>query len=139
MSNTEEMGIIAKNDRLITLYSHSKHDLTTKCIAVAKSSKAEIQVINIDKTKISGTLWKELAKMLDLKVEDLISKNHPVFLEKFDKDVVLGEEDAMKLLQHEPEILAYPIGVRGEKAVQAKNSSDMMKLQKPDSKDAKLP
>lgn len=139
MSNTEEMGVIAKNDRLITIFSYPNHHLTTKCVAVAKSSKAEVQVVDINKTKITGTVWKELAAMLDLKVDDLISKNHPVFLEKFDEGVVLGEEDAMKLLQHEPEILAYPIGVRGEKAVQAKNSSDMMKLQKPDSKDAKLP
>ncbi|GGE44707.1 arsenate reductase family protein [Psychroflexus planctonicus] len=139
MSNNKEMGVIAKNEKQITLFSHPDHHLTTKCIAVAKSSKAEVQVVDLAKTKLTGTAWKELAKMLDAKVEDLISKNHPVFLEKFDKDAVLDEEDAMKLLQNEPEILAYPIGVRGEKAIQAKNSTDMMKLHKPDSKDAKLP
>lgn len=139
MSNNEEMGVIAKNEKQITLFSHPDHHLTTKCIAVAKSSKAEVQVVDLAKTKLTGTVWKELAKMLDAKVEDLISKNHPVFLDKFDENAVLDEEDAMKLLQNEPKILAYPIGVRGEKAIQAKNSTDMMKLHKPDSKDAKLP
>ena len=139
MSNNNEMGVIAKNERQITIYSHPEHHLTTKCIAVAKSSKAEVQVVDLKTTKLTGTVWTELAKMLDVKVEDLISKNHPVFLEKFDEGAVLGEEDAIKLLQHEPNILAYPIGIRGERAIQAKNSSDMMKLQKPDSKDAKLP
>lgn len=139
MSNFKEMGIIAKSENLITLYCHPNHHLTTKCVAVAKASKAEVQIVEIDKTKVTGTEWAEIAAVLGIKVEDLIAKNHPAFLNRHEANVSLNDDDAIKLLQKEPEILAYPIGIRGKKVIQAKNSNDLLKLHKPDSKDAKLP
>jgi arsenate reductase-like glutaredoxin family protein len=139
MSNPEEMGVIAKSEKLITLYSHPSHHLTTKCLAVAKASKANVEFVDIEKTKLTGTVWKELAEMLGVKVDDIIAKNHPAFLDKYGKDVSLTEESAIKFLQHDSIVLAHPIAVRGEKAIQATNSNDIMKLHKPDSKDAKLP
>lgn len=133
------MGVIARNDNLITIYCHPEHHLTTKCIAVAKASKAEVQVVETDKTKVTGTEWAEIASLLNKNVDDLIAKSHPEFLKKHESEAILEENDAIKLLQHEPEILAFPIAIRGDKAIQAKNSTDLMKLHKPDSKDAKLP
>ena len=133
------MGVIAKNERLITIYCHPEHHLTTKCIAVAKASKADVQVIEIDKTKIAGTEWAEIAQLLDSTIDDLIAKNHPEFLKTYKQNALLDDKDAIKLLQHEPQVLAFPIAIRGDKAIQAKNSTDIMKLHKPDSKDAKLP
>jgi len=133
------MGVIAKNERLITLYTYPNHHLSSKCIAIAKASGAEINIIDIEKNKITGTIWSELASMLGLKIADLIAKNHPTFLEKYPKENSLEENDTIKLLQNSPQVLAYPIAVRGNRAVQAKNSTDILKLHKPDSKDAKLP
>ena len=139
MTNNKDMGVIARSNKLITIYCHPEHQLTTKCIAVAKASKAEVQIIEIDKTKVTGTEWTELADLLNLKIEDLIAKNHPEFLKIYNNNVTLDTEDAIKLLQHEPQVLAFPIAIRGDKAIQAKNSTDIMALHKPDSKDAKLP
>lgn len=134
------MGVIARNNRQITLFCHPTHQLTTKCIAVAKASKAEdVQIIDIDKQKVTGTEWAELADLLNVSINQLIAKEHPNYLEIYKKETDLSDEDAIKLLQHHPEILAYPIAIRGDKAVQAKNSTDILKLHESDSKDAKLP
>lgn len=134
------MGVIARNNRIITLFCHPSHHLTTKCIALAKASKAEeVQVIEIDKLKVTGTVWAEIADLLGVSIQELISKNHPSFLKHHSNSIELDNVDAIKILQNYPEVLAYPIAVRADKAVQAKNSTDIMKLHYPDSKDAKLP
>lgn len=133
------MSVIATNEHQITLFCHSQHHLTTKCIAVAEASKAELQVIEIDKTKVTATEWTELADKLNLSLDDLLVKNHPDFEDKFNSNSSLSEEDAIKLLQNNPELLVYPIALRGGKAVLAKNSTAILQLHKPDSKDAKLP
>lgn len=132
MTKDDDMGVIAENERQINFYYYPDHKLSKESLAYAESAKADILKINLKKTKLTGTEWKELAEKLDKSVEDLIEKEHPVFREKFGKDAKLSEEDAIKILQNQPEVLVYPIAIRGDKAVQARIYSDILKLHKPD-------
>ncbi len=132
MTNQDEMGVLSENDRQMNFFYYPDHKLAKEALAYAESSDAKLNAINIKKTKVTGTQWVELAKMLGGKVDDLLEKEHPVVQEKIDKEASFGTEDAIKILQNHPEVLVYPIVTRGKKAVYVKVMSDVLRLNKPD-------
>ncbi|MGM0636418.1 MAG: arsenate reductase family protein [Bacteroidota bacterium] len=139
MSNKKDMGVIARNKHQITLYFHPDSQLGTKSLAVAKSSNAKVHTVDLSKTKLTGTEWAELADLLNKNIQELIEKEHPAYTDKYEKNVDLDKDSAIKILQNSPEVMSFPIAVRGEKAVQATNSTSLLSLQDSDSKDAPLP
>jgi len=126
------MGVLSENERQLNFYYYPDHKLSKEALAYAESSDAKLNAVNIKNTKITGTQWVELANMLGGKVEDFLEKEHPVFREKFDKNTSFGTEDAIKILQNNPEILIFPIATRGKKAVYVKMMTDVLQLTKPD-------
>ncbi|NGZ89616.1 arsenate reductase family protein [Psychroflexus maritimus] len=114
--------------KLIQIYCNPKDFLTEKCIAVAKASKASIQIIDIAKDILTGTDWKWLAEMLDIEVSDLINTNHIKYMEVYGSNAQIDEIGAIKILQNSPEVLYYPIAVRGKRAIQAKSETAILKL-----------
>lgn len=133
MTNQDEMGVLSENERQLNFYYYPDHKLSKEALAYAESSDAKLNAINIKETKVTGTQWVELAKMLGGKVTDFLEKEHPVFQEKFDKNTSFSTEDAVKILQNNPEMLVYPIATRGKKAIYVKMMTDVLKLTKPDS------
>ncbi len=132
MKTNEEMGVLSENERQLNLYYYPGHKLSKEALAYAESSDAKLNAVNIEKTKITGTQWVELAEMLGVKVTDFLEKDHPAFKEKFDKETEVGTEDAVKILQNNPELLVYPIATRGKKAIYVKMMTDILKLTKAD-------
>lgn len=132
MTNQDEMGVLSENERQMNFFYYPDHKLAKEALAYAESSDAKLNTINIKKTKVTGTQWVELAKMLGGEVSDLLEKEHPVFQEKFDKEASFDTEDAVKILQNHPEVLVYPIVTRGKEAVYVKVMSDVLRLNKPD-------
>ncbi len=133
MKEDDDMGVISKDENQLNLYYNSDHKLSKEALAYAESSDAKLNAVDISKTKVTGTQWVEIAEKLGKKVDELLEKDHPVFKEKFDKDVEFGTEDAVKVLQNNPEVLVYPIATRGDKAILVKMMTDILKLTKPDS------
>lgn len=128
------MSAIPENDRQITIYYDSKSSLGRKCYAAAESSGARVKSIDLTTTKVTGTDWVELADMLNVKVLDLIDQGHPIFIDLYGEDKVdLDTNDAIKILEKHPETLVFPIVIRGNRAIQAKNSGELHKLVDPDS------
>ncbi|GGD93551.1 arsenate reductase family protein [Planktosalinus lacus] len=132
MKNNEDMGVLSEHTNQLNFYYYPEHKLSKEALAYAESSDAKLNAVNIKKTKLTGTQWVELAEMLDCSVYELLAKEHPVFKEKYEGSTSLGTEDAIKLLQNNPELLVYPIASRGKKAVYVKMMTDVLKLTKPD-------
>lgn len=109
------MAAIAKNERQLNFYYHSKTDLGKRALSYIQGSQNPIREIDISQTQVTATQWAELADGLDLAVEDLIDKEHPVFRESDSSGTSdLDEHDWLKYLVNSPEVLKYPIAVRGE-------------------------
>ena len=123
------MTVIARNDRQLIVYYDSKSDLGRKVRAHAESSDLKVLPVDLLESNLTGTEWAEIAEMLGVTVDKLIDQDHPIFKEKYGNDhVELDETDAMKVLANNPETLVFPIGVRGNRAVQVKQSNDLKTL-----------
>ncbi|MFD0932223.1 arsenate reductase family protein [Psychroflexus salinarum] len=135
----EDMGVIAKSDHELKLYYHPDNRIAKQSIAVAEATKAEKVLINLAEVKLTETQWGEISRLLDKDPSDLINTDHPFVKEKLSEHPEMDENQALKVLVHNPEVLNHPIAMRGKKVIQVKGINDIMKLQELDSKDAKLP
>lgn len=131
--------MMAKNKNQINLYYHPDYSLSKQCLAVAEANKAQILPIDISKTKVSQTLWSEMANMLNLKIEDLMDKTHDVITDNFGKEPNLDDFDALKIIDKNPEVINKPIAIRGDKIIQASHAYDLAKLQNLDTGKIKIP
>ncbi len=131
--------MISRKDNLINLYYHPKHLNAKKCIAIANANKAAVQAIDIEKTRISQTHWSEMAELLNISVIDLVDLEHELVVSKFGSKPDIDEFSALKIIQNSPEVVKSPVAIRGEKAVFAKNSRDILKLQNADTGEVRIP
>jgi arsenate reductase-like glutaredoxin family protein len=138
MSN-KDMGVIAKSDNELKLYYHPDNRIAKQSIAVAEATKAEKVLINLAEVKLTETQWAEISRLLDKDPSELINTDHPFVKEKLSEHPELDENQALKILVHDPQVLKHPIAMRGKKVIEVKGINDIMKLQEMDSKDAKLP
>ncbi|HIB38397.1 hypothetical protein [Mesonia sp.] len=123
------MSILAKNERQLTVFYDSKSELGKKIRVRAEASDLKVLPIDLLQTNLTGTEWAEVAEMLGVTVDKLIDQDHPIFKELYGKDHVdLDENDSIKVLEKNPETLVFPIGVRGQRAVQVKQLSDLNPL-----------
>ncbi|MBZ9650491.1 arsenate reductase family protein [Psychroflexus montanilacus] len=138
MSN-KDMGVIAKSDNELKLYYHPDNRIAKQSIAVAEATKAEKVLINLAEVKLTETQWGEISRLLDKQPSELINTDHPYIQKTLSEQPVLDENQALKILVHDPQVLRHPIAMRGKKVIEVEGINDIMKLQEMDSKDAKLP
>jgi arsenate reductase-like glutaredoxin family protein len=138
MSN-KDMGVIAKNDRELKLYYHPDSRIAKQSIAIAEATKAQKVLINLNEIKLTETQWAELSRLLKKQPSELINTDHPFIKKTLSDHPNLEENQALKVLAKNPEVLMHPIAMRGEKIIEVKGINDLMSLQENDSKDAKLP
>ncbi|MEO2060116.1 MAG: ArsC family transcriptional regulator [Mesonia sp.] len=123
------MSVLAKNHRQLTVYYDSKSELGKKVRAHAESSKLKVLSVDLLQSNLTGTEWAEVAELLGITVDQLIDQDHPIFKEIYgEKQVELDENDAIKVLEKNPETLVFPIGIRGNRAIQVKQSNDLKSL-----------
>lgn len=140
-TKNKDMGVLSQNEDLIKLYVHPNNRMAKQSIAVAEASKAIKKVIDLSEVKLTETQWGDLADLLNLdSPQGLINFDHDIIKDKFDhKKPEIDNNEAMKLLTHNQEILKHGIAVRGKKAVFITNVNDIMKLQSPDTNDITIP
>jgi len=138
MSN-KDMGVIAKNDKELKLYYHPDNRIAKQSIAVAEATKAEKVLINLEEVKLTETQWAEIATLLDKNPSELINTDHSLVKETLSDNPELDENQALKILVHNPQVLLHSIAMRGKKVIEVEGINDLMKLQEMDSRDAKLP
>lgn len=129
------MGVISTDKNEIKLYFHSENRIGKQVQGYVMASEKKILTIDISKTNVTGTQWIELARGLGLPVSALINKEHPNFVNLYGENVDLEEEDWLKILDKNPEVLTTPIAIIGGKYVQLHSPGDFVKYLEPDSKD----
>lgn len=109
------MGVLAISDKeLIYIYS-DQSDIGKKMLAYAQSSEKPVRAINIEKEKISDTIWLEIADILDKPLSELFS---PDYAKKIGIDNLsdYNNEDLIKIINKNPFLLQHPIAINGKKA-----------------------
>ncbi len=131
------MGVISTDKNEIKLFFHSENSIGKQIQAYVLASEKKILTIDISKTKVTGTQWVELAKGLGVPISGLINQEHPDFVKNYGDHPNLEQDDWLKILDKQPEVLTTPIAIIGEHFVQLKSPSDFVKYIEPDSKDVK--
>lgn len=121
------MGQIATNDRLITLYCQASSNKAKQTIAYAKSEGVSVLVIDLLKTKLSGSQLIEIADRLKIKVRDLIDHENELFKSNL-VQVEMSHEDWIKMIQKNPEIMKQPIALRGDNTILIETPTDIIKI-----------
>lgn len=132
------MGVISKDEKEIKLYFYSGSSLGKQIEAYVMAADRKVLAIDISKTKVTGTQWIELAKGLGIPVRDLINREHPDYTKHYDKNADLEDEDWLKILDKNPEVLTSPVAIIGENYVRLHSRSDFVKYMLPDSKNIDL-
>ncbi|WP_421812949.1 arsenate reductase family protein [Flagellimonas sp.] len=123
------MGVIATNNREVKLFYNAETNKGMQTLAYLKSSKKKVLDIDLSKTKVTGTQWTELAKLLGKPIKDLINTEHPDFMTKYGKKPDLqDDEDWLKVMENNPKVITQPILVNGDQAVQIDTPSEVMRF-----------
>ncbi|WP_299226242.1 arsenate reductase family protein [uncultured Psychroserpens sp.] len=119
---------------MIKIYYSSSSSIGKQTYSYANASYKDLLVIDVTKTKVTGTVWKDLAEQMNLEISDLIDKEHPTYITHYNSNTQLTENDWIKVLQAHPEVLVYPIVIFDDKKyLQIKNPSDIQHLLDPNS------
>ncbi|MGB5369314.1 MAG: ArsC/Spx/MgsR family protein [Flavobacteriaceae bacterium] len=121
------MGEIATSERQITLFYNSKSGRFKKTLAYAKAEGLPILEIDILKTPLTGTQIAELADKLGIGIADLVNQEHPAYTSKFEPHD-LSDDDWIKMIRHNPEIMKQPIALRGHLAILVSTPSDIIRI-----------
>lgn len=118
--------IFANTDKEITLIYHSGEHIGRQILAFAQSEKFPIHEVDLAHVQLSPVHWAELASRMNIEVKELINTEDPDFLQKFPGRHDFDENDWLKLLVHNPDILKAPIVMKGDKVVQMTNAQEML-------------
>lgn len=122
------MGVIATDSNKITFYYNSNSNVDKQSLAYVQDSLKKILTIDVSKTKVSDTQWAEIATKLNLTLADLVNKNHPDFTKNYNSDTVLSEDDWIKVIQNNPDVIANAILVIEDKFYKIETPSQVRQL-----------
>ncbi len=118
--------IFANTDKEITVIYYSEEHIGRQILAYAHTENIPIHDIDLAHINLSATHWAELASRMAIQIKDLVNTENPDFLQKFGHTNQLSDEDWLKLLVHNPDILKAPIVMKGDKIVMMSNPHDML-------------
>jgi len=122
------MGAIDCSKREIILYYDSRSPLGKKTLAYAKASGFYIWEMDIRNAHFTGTQLLEMANDLKIDVGDLVNKQEMEI--KFHNNYSeFNQEDWLKILLANPELLCQPVARRGNHVVLIHTPSDIFQLE----------
>jgi len=130
---------IATDHREIVLIYNSDIKNHREIFAYAQSADVKLNALDLQTEKITGTLWSEVASMLGKEVKDLVPTDHGAFVQKHGEGITLDNEGAIKILQNEPDMLVYPVAIKGSHAIVAHLYGDITQLFGTDTAGIKIP
>lgn len=119
---------LSKSNRQITLFFNPNSYMGKQTLAYAKAESLHILEIDVLKTPLTGKQLLELAGLLKLPIDLLINKQCETYEEIVGKQKIFDPEDWVKILKEHPELMKYPIALRGGKAIIIDTPTDMLKL-----------
>jgi len=121
------MTEIASNIRQITLYCIESSVKAKQTLAYAQAEGVAVLLIDISKTPPTGTQLAEIASRLGMEIKDLIDRDHELFNANIE-ELNLSEDDWMKMIRKNPEILKQPIAIWGDQTILVETPTDLLQL-----------
>ncbi|HEA23319.1 hypothetical protein LCGC14_1093950 [marine sediment metagenome] len=121
------MSELATSTREIILFYNPNRDSAKQTLGYAKGEGFPVRDVDILKNGFTGIQLEELADLLQVKIEGLVNKNHPDYEEHY-KNVDFDDNDWIKILRKNPELIREPIAIRGKKAMFVETPSDLSRL-----------
>ncbi|MGB3591380.1 MAG: hypothetical protein WBA16_06790 [Nonlabens sp.] len=115
MHNNDHLSL-ATSDQQIVLFYNSTYKNHREIHAYAAAAQKPVLAIDVSKTKVAATVWTEVADLLKCEVKDLIKTEHSSYIEKYGQGTELGNNDAINMLQQDPDMLLVAIMVWGHYA-----------------------
>lgn len=116
----------ANTTKEITLIYNSQEHIGKQILAYAQIENISIHDIDLVHMKLTPTQWAELAARMKIPVRDLINTEGGNFIQKLGKADTFSDDDWLKILVHNPEVLKAPIVIKGDKIVMMTNPQDML-------------
>jgi len=129
------MSTMATNYNGITLYYNSQTSLGKKILAYTKTSEKKIRSVDISKTKVTGTQWASIAYNLNIKLEEIVNREHPDFQAEYSETTNLSQDDWIKILQANPATVKCPILINKNSFNLVKTPSEVTKILEGESED----
>ncbi|MFD1061823.1 arsenate reductase family protein [Winogradskyella litorisediminis] len=82
--------------------------------AFLKSSEKDVMLYDVSKTMPSDTQWHEIAERLDVSLKSIMDTEK---IDDFNSDTSYSEEDLVKILAQNPEVLKGAILIEGDKTM----------------------
>lgn len=125
------MGVLATDDKEIIYIYSDQSDMGKKMLAYTQSTDKPVRTINIEKEKISDTVWLEIADILGKPFSELFS---PDLAKKIGIDNLsdYDSDDLIKIINKNPSLLQHPIAINGKKARLIHDRFDFFKFYKKD-------
>ncbi len=130
---------LATSERQLVLIFNSDIKNHREIRAYAESAGRDLHAVDISKTKVAGTVWTEIADLMEIRVLDLIKTEHATFIEKYGENHKVDCDGAIKFLQKDPEMLIYPIVIKGDKAKEVQIYGHMQDFFGPDTAAVNIP
>lgn len=126
------MGVFAKDKNQLSYIYSSESDLGEKVLGYVKGIEKEIDTIDISKDNLGDTVWTEIAELLGLRFDEILSTDHPEVSDKFE-DGNFDTNGWLKILNQNPKLLQNPIAINGDRAKQIQSRADILKFYEVDS------
>src|SRR5690554_427155 len=125
------MGLIARNDKQLTLIYSSKTRVGKHTLSYLTSIQDRYIAIDLVHTKLPGSQWVEIAEALNVKVGDLVDKRKLGLNEKNIHDY--NSEDWIKIIQNNDDAISQPIAIKGNETKQIANPPEILEFFEVDS------
>lgn len=125
------MGIIARNDKQLTLIYSSNTRVGTHTLSYLAGIDEKYLAIDLAKTKIGDTMWVEIAEALGVKVGDLVDKRELDIDSESTSD--FGTNDWLKIIQNNDFVISRPIVIKGDRTMQIDNPTEILEFFEVDS------
>jgi len=131
---SKNMTAISTSKNMIKVYYSSTSNLGKQTVGYVNASYKNILTVDIMKSNVTGTQWKDMAEQLDCTIGDLINQDHPIFKDKYGEGVSLSEDGWIKILDESPEVMTDAIVIIGNDFFLIKNPSEIEMKLEPNSK-----
>jgi arsenate reductase len=115
-------------DNELLIYYDRDSDLARKVLAYARTITRHINEVEIRKTPLTSTIWRQLLEQLGLQPKDLLNKAHPYYQDHV-KGRDFDDEGWLNVLIRNPELVKAPIAVRGHRVLLVENPTNILVLQ----------
>lgn len=107
---------MGKKETKIIIYHNNRCTKSREACSILDEKGIPFETVEYLKTPLNESEIKALLKKLNIKAEELVRKNEPLFKEKYAAKK-LTETQWLKILEANPILIERPILVKGNKAI----------------------